>query len=232
MRRTIRFSVCLAVALAAATAVAAQRGACSVSVAPRVDGDHTVWEVSGTGFAPGHSVRITAVNQAAGQSVKLATTATATGFDGVFLGKSAEGAYVGLAPGTWKVRAKSGACVARTTFVVASATALPPGAWGGEHMSLVLSESGGVADFDCAHGRLDEPIATDADGAFDVSGVYVREHGGPIRQGEREDSHPAGYSGVVKGDTMTVTIVLVDTHEAIGTFTLKRGSTGLVVKCA
>jgi hypothetical protein len=232
MRLTSRFSVCLAVALAAVTAAAAQRGACSITVAPRVDGDHTVWEVSGTGFAPGHSVRVTAVNQAAGQSVKLVATTTASGFDGVFLGKSAEGGYVGLAPGTWKVRVRSGGCVARTTFVVPSPTALAPGEWGGEHMHLVASESGGVADFDCAHGRLDEPISTDADGAFDVSGVYVREHGGPIRQGEREDSHPAGYSGQVKGDTMTVTIVLVDTHETIGTFTLRRGSVGVVVKGA
>jgi len=232
MQVTIRFSACLVVALAAVAVAAAQRDACSVSVAPRLDGDHAVWEVSGTGFPAGHNVRITAVNQAAGQSLKLTTTATEAGFDGVMLGKNAAGDYVALAPGLWRVRAKSGGRAARTTFAVAPPSALPPGEWGGEHMGLVVSDSGAVADFDCAHGRIDEAIAPDAGGAFEARGVFVREHGGPIRQGEREDSHPAVYTGQVKGDKMTVTIVLVDTHETVGTFTLERGSSGRVVKCA
>jgi hypothetical protein len=95
-----------------------------------------------------------------------------------------------------------------------------------------VSDSGAAVDLDCAHGRIDEVIALDADGTFDVRGVYVREHGGPIRQGESEDSHPAGYTGQVKGGKMTVTIVLADTHETVGTFTLERGAAGHVVKCA
>jgi hypothetical protein len=61
--------------------------------------------------------------------------------------------------------------------------------------------------------------------------VFVREHGGPIRLGEVPDSHPANYAGVVRGDAMTLTVRLTDSADAIGTFSLTRGSPGRVVKC-
>jgi len=71
---------------------------------------------------------------------------------------------------------------------------------------------------------------------FDVSGAlqtnaFVREHGGPIRQGEVPDSHPASYAGTVTANTMALTVRLTDLAETIGSFTLAYGSRGRIVKC-
>jgi len=34
--------------------------------------------------------------------------------------------------------------------------------------------------------------------------MYVREHGGPTRDGEPEDSHPAVYFGQLEGSRVTI----------------------------
>ena len=73
--------------------------------------------------------------------------------------------------------------------------------------------------------------APDRQGRFEVAGTYVREHGGPIRQGEIPDAHPAIFSGLVSSTTMEMTIRLSDTNESAGTFTLASGSSGRVFKC-
>ena len=86
-------------------------------------------------------------------------------------------------------------------------------------------------EFDCAHGDITAPIAIDSGGRFNVIGTFTREHGGPVRVEEPLDTHPAGFSGLVSDDRMTLAIRLTDSGEAIGTFTLKRGTLGRVVKC-
>ena len=108
---------------------------------------------------------------------------------------------------------------------------LSAGVWGGDHVSLSVAEASAHLEFDCAHGDIPTVPTLDRDGRFEVAGVYVREHGGPIRQGEIPDSHPAIYSGVVVSQTMTLTIRLSDSNETIGTFTLASGSSGRVFKC-
>ena len=70
-----------------------------------------------------------------------------------------------------------------------------------------------------------------ADRTFVVSGTYVREHGGPIREDEKADVHPATYIGTVTGQTMQLTIRLSDSDAMIGTFMLARGAPGRIVKC-
>lgn len=108
---------------------------------------------------------------------------------------------------------------------------LQPGMWGGAHLGMDIIENGARLDYDCANGTIDEPIILDQDGKFDVKGLLVKEHGGPIRIGEQTDGEPARYTGQVRGDTLTLTVVLTKTNETIGTFTLTRGKAARLTKC-
>ena len=134
--------------------------------------------------------------------------------------------------------------LARSLFVLGTVVAIsacssspsgpsPPltGMWGGDHIALTVADAGTHVEFDCAHGDIPIPLMVDARNEFDVSGTFVREHGGPIRVGEMPDSHPATYVGSVTQTMMVLTVRLTDTNEAIGMFTLSRGSPGRVVKC-
>lgn len=113
----------------------------------------------------------------------------------------------------------------------ASGQPIEVGAWGGDHVSLLLAATGGTLEYDCAHGTIDQPFVADSSGRFDLAGTHTREHGGPIRIGEKEDRRPARYTGVTDGRTMTLTVTLTGTNERIGTFTLTRGQIGRIVKC-
>lgn len=108
---------------------------------------------------------------------------------------------------------------------------LPTGVWGGNHISLSVTETSTHVELDCAHGDIPAVLTVDRQGQFQVAGTFTREHGGPIRQGEIPDSHPAIYSGQVASTTMTLTIRLSDANETIGEFTLVSGSGGRVFKC-
>jgi len=110
-------------------------------------------------------------------------------------------------------------------------TRLPAGLWGAEHIRLEVSGSGATIEYDCAHGTIDQTIAPDADGNFDVHGTHMREHGGPIRVDEESRSSRARYVGRVKDEMMTLTVTLAETEENIGTFTLRRGTEVRLKKC-
>ena len=105
------------------------------------------------------------------------------------------------------------------------------GDWGGEHIALTITPAGGSLEFDCAHGTIEEPILPAANGTFDAAGVYVREHGGPIREGEPPDSHPAHYVGRIDGSRMTLTVTLTDGDEWIAHYTLVQDAPPRVYKC-
>jgi len=105
------------------------------------------------------------------------------------------------------------------------------GTWVGEHVELVLDATRGALEFDCAHGTMQAPIPVDREGAFNVTGIFVREHGGPIRDGEPADQHPAVYSGTTDGKRMTLTVALSDESQQVGTFELVLGGQPRVVKC-
>ncbi len=105
------------------------------------------------------------------------------------------------------------------------------GVWGGDHIMLTIDDSGGHVEFDCAHGIIQGPPALDSHRAFSAGGRYVREHGGPIRDDEAPDSHPASYAGSISGASMVLTVWLTDTNTFIGTFGLTHQVTGRIVKC-
>ena len=105
------------------------------------------------------------------------------------------------------------------------------GSWGGPHIGLVVTAGGAELEYDCAHGRITEPLRTDSEGEFVAAGVHVREHGGPVRDGEPADEHPARYVGRVRGTAMTLRVELTDTASTIGSFELERGADPGVLKC-
>ena len=108
---------------------------------------------------------------------------------------------------------------------------VPTGMWGGEHIALDVSDSGARVEYDCAHGTINKPLTLDSNRSFDVRGSYVREHGGPVREGEEGDGQPARYTGSVQDQKMTITVTLIDTKETVGTFTLAHGKTPRLRKC-
>ncbi len=121
--------------------------------------------------------------------------------------------------------------LACTTGAVPSSSNGTPlnGEWGGVHAGLALTAAGGAISYDCAHGGLSAAVVPDRAGHFDVVGVHVREHGGPVRIDEVPDSLPARYLGQVNGDRMTLR-VLVGT-DTLGPFDLQRGVPPRLVRC-
>lgn len=105
------------------------------------------------------------------------------------------------------------------------------GEWGAEHIMLVADDAGGVLEYDCAHGTIDESLITNADGYFDFVGTHTRETGGPSQVDEESDIHPARYEGRVSGNTLTLTITLTDSGDVLGPYSLVLGEPGLVYKC-
>jgi hypothetical protein len=105
------------------------------------------------------------------------------------------------------------------------------GMWGGQHIRLEVSSSGASIEYDCARGTIDQPMTLDSGGYFDVRGTHVTDRGGPIREGERSDALAARYTGRVQGETMTITVMLTDSKEIAGTFTLGYRKTSRLRKC-
>src|SRR6267142_1618957 len=56
-------------------------------------------------------------------------------------------------------------------FALGADATVPNGTWGGEHASLTVTDAGAHAEFDCASGDIDQPLAVDAEGRLNVEGV-------------------------------------------------------------
>lgn len=121
---------------------------------------------------------------------------------------------------------------------------LPEGVWGGQHISLSVTENGAILEFDCGHGRIDQKIEFDNEGRFDVKGMYAGEKGGPSDKisASNEDSInsstavndemlPARYTGYVTKEKMVLTIRLTDTGRNIGSFNLIKDAIPKLFKC-
>lgn len=108
---------------------------------------------------------------------------------------------------------------------------VPVGTWGGEHVALIVTETGAHLEFDCAFGDITQPLTFDRSGRLAVEGVFVQEHGGPVRLGEKPDRRPARYFGRLNGKTLTFEATLIDSNTSIGSFTLVSGATPRITKC-
>jgi hypothetical protein len=94
----------------------------------------------------------------------------------------------------------------------------------------VATGRGARIEFDCANGSIEEPIAADDHGRFDVTGTYVRERPGPVRPNESK-GEPARYRGRIEGKTMTLSVELAGSDVIIGTYTLERDRLPRIRKC-
>src|SRR5260370_27062160 len=98
------------------------------------------------------------------------------------------------------------------------------GDWGGQHITVSVSESTATVEFDCANGRIEGPLTIDRRGRFNLKGTFSREHGGPVRIGEKPSSQPARYSGWTDGRKITLTVTVEGSKEALENFNLTHGS--------
>jgi len=108
---------------------------------------------------------------------------------------------------------------------------LPAGVWGGQHVRAEVNEAGATFEFDCARGSIAQAIVLDGGGKFNLPGKFATEHAGPVLRDEESNDRGVRYSGTVQDQEMTLTITDTNTKEVIGTFTLKRGSEGRLMKC-
>lgn len=108
---------------------------------------------------------------------------------------------------------------------------LSSGVWGGDHIQLKVSKRRATVEFDCAHGITTTPLSVGAGGRFAWSGTYIIERPGPTRGDDPSAAQKVSYSGTIHGDTMELTVTLTEPTEEIGTYSLKRGALGNVVKC-
>lgn len=108
---------------------------------------------------------------------------------------------------------------------------LPVGLWGGEHISMDVTEQRTTVEYDCAHGTIDQRIALDRRGRFDVPGMQVQERGGPVRQNEQPTGYPVRFAGQVNGKRMKLSVRNSATKELIGIFTLVYGGEPKLRKC-
>ena len=103
------------------------------------------------------------------------------------------------------------------------------GDWGGTHVGLHLTASGGTLDYDCAHGTIG-PVIPRPDGSFTAEGTHTREHGGPVREGEVLPSVSARYDGRIRGDRMTIRLVTSNAF-ALGPYELRRRAQPQLFRC-
>lgn len=124
---------------------------------------------------------------------------------------------------------------------------LTSGIWGGRGIQLSVTENAATIEYDCAHGTIDQKIALDTDGRFNVIGTHEDESGGParsisaanedgtVRQAADEtglaNHHAARYTGRISGREMTLTVTLTETNHTVGTFKLTQGAQVRLNKC-
>lgn len=105
------------------------------------------------------------------------------------------------------------------------------GEWGGEHVALQVTAQGGVLEYDCAHGTIDAPITPNAQGRFEVTGTHIVEHGGPIREDEAPEQHPALYRGWTNGSRMVLELSLLDSDASLGPYLMELNQRPQIFKC-
>jgi hypothetical protein len=105
------------------------------------------------------------------------------------------------------------------------------GAWGGDHLRVDVAPDGATSEYDCAHGTIDEPLVADRSGIFSARGTHTFDHGGPVRNDEVPNRHPARYDGRVNGDMLQLTVTITDGPQVLGTFMLTHGAAPRLLKC-
>jgi hypothetical protein len=103
------------------------------------------------------------------------------------------------------------------------------GSWGGAQASLVLTPSGGMVSYPCGNGTIDSTWTLTPDGRFTATGQHFFG-GGPIPP-EGHPPHPARYVGLVAGERLTLTIIVLDLSDTLGPLHLTRGGPPVAEQC-
>jgi hypothetical protein len=108
---------------------------------------------------------------------------------------------------------------------------IKPGSWGGTGVSLVIEKGSATAEFDCATVLIQGPIKAGRDGRFTIVGSLKRSGPGPIRTNFTPKPQDVQFTGRIKGRQMTLKVVMAETDELFGTYTLELGKTPHLRKC-
>ncbi|MPY90892.1 MAG: hypothetical protein GEU99_23630 [Luteitalea sp.] len=145
--------------------------------------------------------------------------------------RSATGTMISIAGGLALAGALAASCGNAPTIPQGRPEPVEPGLWGGQQARLTVTANGGTVEYDCGHGGIDQPIATDADGRFVATGWHVQEQGGAVREGAADQKLAARYVGRVRNDDMTLSVELTESGTKLGTFSLEHGKPVRLVKC-
>ena len=118
-------------------------------------------------------------------------------------------------------------CLAMAVWAAGSSL---EGLWGGDRLRLVVDAGGAGIETDCASGRIAGPITLTPSGTFAASGTFDQHQGGPQRADVQPPPSSARYSGEVKGDLMTLSILPAGASAA-QTFHLRKGAPVKLVRC-
>lgn len=111
-----------------------------------------------------------------------------------------------------------------------AAKTVSTGAWGGEHIQMVVDGGGADVEFDCARGRILEPLKLDSNGRFRAKGTYKADSPAPAGAGDNSPAN-ATYSGKVEGSKLHLE-VSISGVDGIKSFDLVYGQPGTLAKCA
>jgi hypothetical protein len=121
--------------------------------------------------------------------------------------------------------------VAPRTPIGSTVRLLRTGGWGSPQSSgldnrlLTVTGTGATLLSECSNGVIEGAIVLDAAGRFDVPGTYQ------IQAGPVGSPRPARYTGVAIGETLTLTIMLVEDGQTFGPFTLTFGQVPRIGSC-
>jgi hypothetical protein len=127
---------------------------------------------------------------------------------------------------------QNGSCEsAKSNTMINEQNKVTTGSWGGQNISMQVTDAGAELQFSCAHGNISQPIALDSKGGFSVKGVFIPETPGPTREDIPPANRPALYSGSVRDQSMTLNLTLTDTDEKMGPFNLEEGRNTNIRRC-
>jgi hypothetical protein len=104
------------------------------------------------------------------------------------------------------------------------------GSWGGDHVRFVNTNAGASVEFDCAHAIIESKIYLNQNACFDVVGSYFKEHAGPPRPGEQDQSFPARFKGCVRQSNLDLSIAPVGASGSSSSI-LVYGQAAQLIKC-
>lgn len=118
----------------------------------------------------------------------------------------------------------------RQTMAKQTRIAVPPGSWAGDGIKLEIADASSSLQFVCADGMIAERLFRDRDGKFTATGSFLRRTPGPQREGGNA-SQKASFVGRITGHSMKIKIVLTETDEMVGEFTLELGKKVRLQRC-